>query len=248
MGTDNPVTRLKLIFDELRNAKASESIGLVLTRVLLGGTKIEPREVYRAGADLLHLMEDSKAVVQELALDPALFLAPIEHVEKPFRQGVSINGPWSNVMGALETGQLDRLAYCADAVSRMLSDGDYGGIEPASLEDIQRMILELTEAVRDSKLEERLCTILLERLSEMDVAVSCYRLRGVRGLRIASNQLFAEVVRHRELLVEIKGTPLWKKFGELMSAVDSALNVAERTPYLLPWATYLLDRLLQSGD
>lgn len=237
---DNSVARLHTILALLQKkaTNKNEEIRLVLARVF----EVSPDdfaqllEIYYALVKLVMKAKDDVANISDI--DQSLYLEPFQRLEKGFSANSLIH-PWTNFVPYLDATTMKSLQFCADTLSRKLSEQTISGED---LSDLQKEVNELLELVMKINVDEKLRSFLVEKLEEIRHAILYYRINGGDGLKEAfENIIGASFVFTRNRSDEDfseDGKTAWQRFGKIIvilaGIVEFANNLKGLTGFTFP--------------
>ena len=177
---DNPARRL---YEVLNRARALGPM-IATNEVLAGALQINPRDtkvLLTAIVDLIDLTDTAKKRLQQLDIDQDLYLDPFKNIDRLFT-GLNLGTNWEAYRSLLDDNTMLALQFCADTLSREMSETVIGEEE---LTELQTKVESLLEEVLGSTLPEELKDVLVQKLEDIRLAILLYRVKGTEGLRRA---------------------------------------------------------------
>jgi hypothetical protein len=254
--TNNPAGRL---YEILANAmEIGGSGGLVIqrgikvseqrqTRVVLAKAleidNPDSPDLFDGISQLFGLVNNTELAINKLQdVNTELYLRAIIEVKEAFNSlQFNLTQDWDIIANKIDKSTLEKLEFCADALSRQQKEIVLDNEQLNELFDEVRTLL---EKVLDANLDKDMKSFMLEKLQDIDRAIINYKFQGSKGLIQAIESTIGATVLDEKLLRTQKENPIVNSFFTLIGRVASVLNVYNNTKKLAPDVGKMLQHLL----
>jgi hypothetical protein len=192
---DNPVKRLHLILEKVRNSPGDWASRYVWANAL-GVDREDLVSLYHALTDLDILFQTARRSVERLKdVNRDRYLKPFDNIEIVITD-CALDQPWNRVQKRLDDITMLTLEMTSDVVSM---EAGKAAISEEALKELQAEAETLLEKVLNTDFSsEELKAILIEHLESIRRAILTYRVNGTEGLRRAVEGALGGLFLHRE--------------------------------------------------
>ena len=184
-------------------------------------------EILRAGADLQDLAVEVREKVTSLAgkVNVELVLRPFDQVERALGQWLQItNLNMQQFMAPLEGTGLYCLEVCADALKTHATEP---ALESESLGTLTERVRALTHEVSGATdLDDQTKNWIIERLADIERALSRYKVTGTGGLERAADELIGGLHRRQGIMARIGGSNVANGIAFFLLLIQTTLQTA----------------------
>jgi hypothetical protein len=214
----NPAGRLHQILVKAKNYPDQKKVGEVWAAAL--GVEQEDSVITRSIVELYGLSNDIQSLIRmNENLNHELYLKSFQSINQAFFP-LNLRANWNSVKPYLNEEALTRLQFCAEELSRFYTEDS---LDEADLQEIVEATELLFDAVYSSDLPDALRLILLEEVERLRNAISMYRIRGAKGLKVALQGTIGSVVANQDELKESasENANVIERLGNLIDKLDS---------------------------
>ena len=185
--------------------------------------------VYQLLGDLFGLLELSKVEIKaHTELKRSLYLATVEGIST-ILLGANHHAQWREVATQLEGPNLRALEFCADQLDRLSMERE---IPSDYLAELQAEIERVVNTVLQSELEREAKEVLAAKLEDVRTSLLAYRLRGLDGIRAATQSAVgALVMAYPKVATK---TPGLRVVHDLLDVLVKLATLAEKANLLMP--------------
>ena len=230
---NNPAANLYDLLSRMTNTTDDRQPAFMVLAAAFGVDPKYSEKFFWCLSQLARMIEDTKRAINGIDnIDKELFLKPFPNIEK-LAYSRNFEFPWSHFRSALDGETLLGLQHCVHELSRTADQ------VTLSAENIQELQVEVENLIKDlltSDIQSELKNLLLEKLEAVRTAILYYRVRGIDGIREATEAaigamflngltITAEMTQNEEKGILIRR--LWNWWVKLGQATSTFKNVVE---------------------
>lgn len=210
---------------------------------VLGADPANRTRVYQLLGDFFGLLELSKIEIKAHPdLKQTLYLGTVEGIAA-ILLGANQQAPWQQAASQLEGSNLRALEFCAGQLDRLSVERE---IPQEYLGQLQAEIDRLVSDLLQSSLEQQARAVLGAKLEDVRAAIIAYRLRGLDGIRAATQSAVgALVMAYPKVATK---TPKLKIVQDLLDVLVKLATLAEKANVLMPGSGAAVRALLSGGS
>jgi hypothetical protein len=199
-------------------------------------------ELFDGITKLFGLVNNTELAIDNLQnVNTELYLRAINEVKEAFNSlNYNLTQDWLLIANKIDKSTLEKLEFCADALSRQQGEIVLNNEELNELFDEVRTLF---EKVLDADLDKDIKSFMLEKLQDIDRAIINYKFQGSKGLIQAIESTIGATVLDEKLRTQ-KENPIVTSFFTVIGRVASVLNVYNNTKKLAPDVGKMLQHLL----
>lgn len=222
---NNPATRLSGILNEFRKEEYRElSIANTCSKIFNFNDK-DISEVFLIIGEIFTLLKDTKKdILARKFIDEELFINTFNKLER----ALSNINPFMRtreLIGNFDEATLMGLRFCAEIIAPNYESFD---IDEAKLNKILEDIDNLCKQSIDFALPKEMQDIISKNLDNIRNAILGYKIFGSEKIRENVDLTIMQAVRNAERIKEHSDSSLIKNFFDLLSRLDTLLNVASK--------------------
>lgn len=220
---DNPARRLYDLLDIARKEEDNLLTREVWAKVL-GTTNLHEIYFLQRLVYLHELVEQVKLAFQQIKGTKLVntYLKYYSNIELATSAN-NLEAPWSVYKTFLDTESMLNLKHIAEKLS--MSDYKiYNKISDDILSDLEKEIIELTEKVHNSLLNNDLRIIILEQLEAIRRSLAEYRIRGVEGMHNVLAYTYGQFIINHKLFEKEKNKEEVVSFGKICFKYANIIN------------------------
>jgi len=224
----NPAARLYAVMVEANGHRAEGTLAAAVWAQILGVQWPDSQtEVLRAGADLQDLAVEVRVKISSLTekVNVDLTLRHFDQVEKAIGQWVQIAQlNMQQFMAPFEGTGLYCLEVCADVLKTYATEP---ALEPESLSLLTEKVRDLSHHVsRATDLDDETKNWIIERLTDIERALSTYTVTGARGLERAADELIGGLHRRPGVMARVGGSQVAQGIAFFLLLIQTTLQAA----------------------
>jgi hypothetical protein len=247
--TNNPAGRLYEILTraiEIGQKKKKKLEHLQASLVLAEALEIahtdSSREVFDGIYNLFRLVNDTELSINKLQdVNRELYLSPIIEIKDAFGSlYLNLSEDWALIAMGIDRGTLEKLKFCADALSRQQ------GEIPLNVEEMNELHKEvrvLLERVIDAELNEDIRSFIFDKLQDIEQAIINYKFKGSEGLQRVIEATLGATLMNEDIRKEGEN-PIVASFFTTITRVASMLSIYSNTKQLGADVGRVLQKLL----
>jgi len=226
--TDNPAGRLHVVLTDARMIGDATMLDAWGTALGLSG---ESDEEKIAGLFALHrLVDDVEVKIRQIEdMNEELYLGEMSKIRETM-QVLHIFRPWKEIREHLSAVVIDRVAFCAEELSRHSAEGV---ISNEQLSELQAEVESLVEQVVEANIDEELRKVLCHYLELVRIAILRYRVTGGAGLMAAIERSAGGLWFHQEEIKKARVPELLRGFAALLKNAYDITTTALKLKKLL---------------
>lgn len=205
----DPAGRLCDLLQEARKKNDNAKVRAVWAAVF----KVDDSDtgaILRMLSDMIQVSYKTQDRIRGLEnINHDLFLKPFDNIEKLFSQ-INLEGSWQAGRRLLDEPTIYGLQFCSDRLSRETS---VSTVNHSEIEQIQKVLSELTETVLSLDFEPELKSLLIRNLEGLRQAIIAYRIRGIEGIEAELEASFGSLaLKHDKVKSAAETDPAKKGF------------------------------------
>lgn len=211
-----PANRLHAILTNFKNGPGNQPVRAMIAKLFSINDSTSP-EVFRSYVQVVNL---SMEVEQRIRAVPSphqdLFLRSVMSVQRALAS-TNIDGSHENLRNNIRAEDLHGLEFCSAMLKDIESEKE---IEAETLQQIDKSLGDLIEAIRGSQLEPDFVYFLTSILVNIQFSIKNYRFFGAVGIRTTLARAMGEII-----LDPHAGANMPAKKNFLTRALDSIKNI-----------------------
>jgi len=243
LPTNNPAGRLyEILLMAMKigeRAAKHKTAKSVLAEVLDINTH-DSIEFFDGVNKLFTLIKDTELAINKLYnVNIELYQSPIKEIKEAFRD-FNLGGEWSKIADKIDRGTLEKLKFCADALSRQQ------GEIPLNVEEMNELhneVRALLERVLDAELNDDIRSFIFDKLQDIEQAIINYKFKGSEGLQRIVEATFGATLMNEDIRKEGEN-PLVASFFTTITRIASMLSIYTNTKQLGADVGRVLQKLL----
>ncbi len=244
LPTNNPAGRLYEILTPA--LKKGGKIGLknrtvksVLSEVLDIDTE-DSIKLFDGINKLFTLITDTELAINKLYnVDIELYQSTIQEIKEAF-QNFNVVGEWSEIANKIDRGTIEKLKFCADALSRQQGEIPLNVEEMNELHNEVRVLL---ERVIGAELNEDIRSFIFDKLQDIEQAIINYKFKGSEGLQRVIEATLGATLMNEDIRKEGEN-PIVASFFTTITRIASMLSIYSNTKQLGADVGRVLQKLL----
>jgi len=189
---------------------------------------------------LFTLITDTELAINKLYnVDIELYQSTIQEIKEAF-QDFNVVGEWSEIANKIDRGTLEKLKFCADALSRQQGEIPLNVEEMNELHNEVRVLL---ERVIDAELNEDIRSFIFDKLQDIEQAIINYKFKGSEGLQRVIEATLGATLMNEDIRKEGEN-PIVASFFTTITRVASMLSIYSNTKQLGADVGRVLQKLL----